>query len=175
MSLRPIWTCLLRRTQLRHPQLPSHICLANRRWKSTAAAGFRSGPSWTTSRVLLFSAFASSLTYLFGLTGTGLHIEELWIKEKFPVYGSIKDLDKASHFKIYFQQKANTSSYRLSQSFANHFLKTQLVPTMKTFERMASPNGPRSTLSSFLLLLPTQKLLKRSRKLPEYALSIACP
>ena len=84
----------MRRTKWRHSQIANRIHVANGRWLGTASANFRSGSSWTTSRVLLFSGFASSLTYLYGVTDAGAHIEGLWKKDRLPAYGSVKDLNE---------------------------------------------------------------------------------
>ena len=84
----------MRRAKWQQPQLPHRFCIAKGRYQSTVITNFRVGQSWTTSRVLLFSAFASSLTYVFGVADAGSLIEELLKKDKHFAYGSVKDLDK---------------------------------------------------------------------------------
>jgi hypothetical protein len=56
-----------------------------------------SKPFWNSGRVLLFTIFASSLAYTFGVRDVGNHVDELWKKERTPRYGSPKDLQKVGY------------------------------------------------------------------------------
>ena len=101
MSSRPLWTrltCPLRRSQ-RQFQASSCTRLAciSRRRQSSAVLRQDSSRSWTTGRVLLFSAFASSLTYLYGVIDTGSQVDQLRKTDEASnySYGSSEDLAKA--------------------------------------------------------------------------------
>lgn len=59
--------------------------------------GNSSKPLWTSARVLLLTAFASSLAYAYGVTDAGSHVDELWKEEKAPKYGSTKELEKVGN------------------------------------------------------------------------------
>ena len=73
-----------------------------RRWNTTNTNGgdIRGGhqekPFWTTGRVALLTAFASSLTYVYGISDAKTNFEKVWHEQKTstPKYGSVKDLDK---------------------------------------------------------------------------------
>lgn len=71
------------------------------RWQSTATKQARPPPNfWTTSRVLLFSAFTGSLTYLYGIndTSSSLHSTKTStqsIAPPSPVYATKPVLEKA--------------------------------------------------------------------------------
>lgn len=66
---------------------------ASQAFKSEAQS---SKPFWTTTRTLLFSAFASTAAYLYGVTDASSHREELSndAAERKPQYGTAKDLEK---------------------------------------------------------------------------------
>lgn len=62
---------------------------------SSSSSSLPSSSSWTTGRVLLFAAFTSSLTYLFGITDAASHLVHSWPKKaETPKYCSAKDLQK---------------------------------------------------------------------------------
>ncbi|KAL9621717.1 MAG: hypothetical protein Q9160_003835 [Pyrenula sp. 1 TL-2023] len=52
-------------------------------------------PLWTTGRALLFSAFASSLAYVYGINDASQNADQLQARQKLPTYGKSKDLQKA--------------------------------------------------------------------------------
>ncbi|KAL2054085.1 hypothetical protein ABVK25_005624 [Lepraria finkii] len=98
MSLRPVCSRLVRSTRLTQWRSVTRSILSRctqERWQSSNALGSSPGPFWTTSRVLLFTTFASSLAYIYGVTDTGSHLDELWRRNKAPQYGTAKDLQKA--------------------------------------------------------------------------------
>lgn len=62
---------------------------------SSSSAPAPASASWTTGRVLLFAAFTSSLTYLFGINDTTSQlVGSRQKKAETPNYGSAKDLQK---------------------------------------------------------------------------------
>lgn len=66
-----------------------------RRWQSSLRVSQRPKAPWTTARVLLLSAFASSLTYTYGVRSRSrISGGDSW--ETIPRYGSAQDLDKVS-------------------------------------------------------------------------------
>lgn len=73
----------------------------NQRWQSSTASDIRTQvqrPFWTTSRVLLFSAFTGSLTYLYGISDTSsLFRQNLLATQNpyVPVYAKKAELEKA--------------------------------------------------------------------------------
>ena len=100
MSLRRPTQSLLARSLRQSKPFPRSPPMWGR-WQSNQATkqtGQRGNAStWTTGRVLLLSAFVSSLTYVIGVTDAGSHIEELWSSRKKdlqPQYGSAKELGK---------------------------------------------------------------------------------
>ncbi|MCJ1422197.1 hypothetical protein MMC29_000076 [Sticta canariensis] len=87
----------MRRSQ-RCPQAScTRLPCISRRWQSSAVLRQDSSRSWTTGRVLLFSAFASSLTYLYGVIDTGSQVDQLRKTDQASnySYGSTEDLAKA--------------------------------------------------------------------------------
>jgi D-lactate dehydrogenase (cytochrome) len=73
-----------------------------RRWNGSASSRTHNhndvGPSkpfWNTRRVLVFSAFASSLAYAYGVSDAGARAAELWRRERQPRYGTTEELKKA--------------------------------------------------------------------------------
>ncbi|KAI9879200.1 MAG: hypothetical protein M1830_009275 [Pleopsidium flavum] len=98
--MRSLRSLLLSFPKIHPPQLGPRFCLRAGRWRSTVArfndVPKRSRTSWTTGRVLLFTTFASSLTYLYGITDAGSRFEELWQKpHRAPTYSNANDLEKA--------------------------------------------------------------------------------
>lgn len=99
MNPRPVWLRLVRSTRSnRYRPSPIWPSGFNRyehvRWQSTATSTPVPGAFWTTSRVLLSTAFASSLTYIYGITDAGSHLDKLWKRDGKPRYGTTKDLQK---------------------------------------------------------------------------------
>lgn len=101
MSLRPAQSLLARSLRPCKPLLLSPPkwgkWQSNRASQSVGQGANRS--AWTTGRVLLLSAFVSSLTYVLGVTDAGSHIEEISSsnsKDLRPQYGSAKELDKVN-------------------------------------------------------------------------------
>ena len=149
-----------------------------RRWQSNASlkssnASGNTGYFWTTGRALLFSAFASCLAYAYGITDTGSQLNEIWRKDKAPRYGSAKELEKVCcddpQWKI-----THTCPNRLLLSFDVLLAMKRLVRTTMTLKPTASPNGPQSTSTSFLSLLPIPSLPQRFPKLQKYVTNTAC-
>ena len=101
MSLRPAQSLLARSLRPYKPFLRSAPTWG--RWQSNRASkivGQRAkGSAWTTGRVLLLSAFVSSLTYVLGISDAGSHIDDLWSsnnKHLPPHYGGAKELDRVN-------------------------------------------------------------------------------
>ena len=99
MSPRPVWLRLIRskRSNRYRPSLlwPSVFNRCEHvRWQNTATSPPAPRAFWTTSRVLLSTAFASSLTYIYGITDAGSHLDKLWKQDGKPRYGTTKDLEK---------------------------------------------------------------------------------
>ncbi|MCJ1407437.1 hypothetical protein MMC19_001508 [Ptychographa xylographoides] len=70
------------------------------RWNSHTPGKFvnsanKSRQFWTTGRTLLFSAFASSLAYVYGVADTGYQLKSVLGKNEAPQYGTVKELEKA--------------------------------------------------------------------------------
>jgi len=85
------------------PSPPTGVYSSWRRCQSNASsksfhASDKAGHFWTTSRAFLFSAFASSLAYVYGVTDAGSRVNEIWGKDKAPQYGSAKELEKVCCF-----------------------------------------------------------------------------
>lgn len=66
----------------------------NRKSRGSPSSGF-----WNAPRALLFSAFASSLAYAYGVSDAGNNIAELWgsTADRQPRYGTAKELEKVRH------------------------------------------------------------------------------
>ena len=101
MSLRPAQSLLARSLRPYKPFLRSPPTWA--RWQSNRATQIvgqgANGSAWTTGRVLLLSAFVSSLTYVLGISDAGSNIDELWssnTKHFPPHYGGAKELDRVN-------------------------------------------------------------------------------
>lgn len=94
----PRLTFPLRQTRRQpHNRLCARFVRPSHRWQSSSAAKASSSQSaWTTGRVLLFSAFAGSLTYLYGVIDTGPQADHAQKHDevlRLP-YGSTEDLAK---------------------------------------------------------------------------------
>src|ERR1700759_1675477 len=95
---------LLARSPRRSLLRDSPLSFKGRRWGSSQTATrapphrpFSRSP-WTTGRTLLVAAFASSLTYVYGVMDTGSHLDALWKKDKTPKYGGQRDLNQVRCF-----------------------------------------------------------------------------
>lgn len=86
--------------------IPSSLPKISKRFASTRlkSGAVRQGtrPFWTTGRALLFSAFASTLGYGYGVYDTGSFINDLWKKQSGPDYGGPVELSKVC-WSQYFQ------------------------------------------------------------------------
>ena len=97
MSPRPNWMQLISALRRNRYQYQPHTCFTgariSRRWQSNSVTNSRP-VSWTTGRVLLISAFASSLAYLYGVIDARPLADQPVGKHTNPRYGSNKDLTK---------------------------------------------------------------------------------
>ncbi len=91
---RDAWCRLGRSTISTRTQPLRRSLFHQRRWQSHLPSASRDRIAWSTGRVLLFTTFASSVTYLYGNTHTGLGLDTLRGKSSDPLYGTTKDLDK---------------------------------------------------------------------------------
>ncbi|MCJ1393866.1 hypothetical protein MMC18_006742 [Xylographa bjoerkii] len=78
----------------------SHLRPSKKPWQSVTPRklsqnSVKPGQTWTTGRALLFSAFASSLAYVYGTTDASFHLKELWKQDNTPQYGTARELQKA--------------------------------------------------------------------------------
>ncbi|KAK2757336.1 hypothetical protein FQN54_004850 [Arachnomyces sp. PD_36] len=69
----------------------------NNNSSSSSSSSSSSAPFWNAPRALLFSAFASSIAYAYGVSDAGNNIAELWgsTADRQPRYGTAKELEKA--------------------------------------------------------------------------------
>ena len=105
-------------------------------------ASWASGTSWTTGRALLFSALASSLAYVYGVTNADSNLNASWKKDKMPQYGTAKDLEKVSISATHnLKMSLSLSQYRQLVNSASLSAKTPSALMMTTFMLMASLNG----------------------------------
>lgn len=103
MISRPVWTRLtfpLSRSYYSQFEAQSYArfaCSLQRPYSSSPAQKLPSRRSWSTGRVLLISAFASSLTYIFGVLPARSQSHRVGTRDDVPkyLYGSASDLAQA--------------------------------------------------------------------------------
>ena len=173
MSRRSPASCflsLLARRAPRRPLLPlrdSSSSLASRRWGQTSTTTTARPPphhrrsTWTTGRTLLFAAFASSLTYVYGVMDTGSHLDALWKKAKPPHYGSQRDLNQVRPSLTWSRAFSDRLLFRPSQRSAMLWERTPSVPMTRIYGLMDTRNGPPSIRIRCLLLWHIHDLPRR--------------
>lgn len=147
-----------------------------RRWSTSTVAHTTTSSSWTTSRALLLSVFASTMTFLYGSYKSRSRVDNFYVGDVHFKYGTISDFANVCCVcnSLGSFRPLNASCCRHSRSCARYFLKMLSVLIRTTYEPTASPNGRPSIFRSSPGLSPTPSLLKKSPKLPRYVTNIVC-
>ena len=149
------------------------------RHDSHAASSLKKIPSssqnafWTTSRTLLFSTFASSLAYAYGVNDAGSWFRDLAQERSIPKYGSTKEFIKVI-LSLGSQLATHISRPRQLANCAELWARTLSALTMRTSMPTASRNGRASILIDFRSPLHILNPRKTFPRLQRYATSTAC-
>jgi hypothetical protein len=148
---------------------------STRRWLMGAGAHTTTSSSWTTSRALLLSGFASTMTYLYYRSRP--QVDNLYVGDRHFKYATLSDFANVNMLRFQSLRSfrpLNASYCRHLRNYARYYPMMLLVLTLTIYEPTDSPNGRPPISRSSPGLLPTPSLQKKSPKLPRYATNIVC-
>ena len=127
-------------------------------------------PFWTAGRVLLFTAFTGSFTYLYGVNDAGKRFQLPWLNSAMPNYANKRDMEKV------MRRKKCVHGFLKLNFFRRPLMSCDICSGKMLSARMmmislctVTLSGRLSTSINYLLQLRIQNPPRRYLRLPKSA------